>query len=74
MRQYLLLTHQRLLPKSEMRNPSNLLPAVRRFLQGMVYLAMMILFLPMYSETYLKSKEFKVGADVHLKFVYAQQG
>ena len=33
-------------------------------LPGLVYLAMMILFLPMYSETYLKSKEFKVGVSV----------
>ena len=28
---------------------------------GLVYLTMVMLFLPMYSETYLKSKEFKVG-------------
>ena len=39
-------------------------------LPGLVYFTMVILFLPMYSETYLiKSKEFKVGADLHLKFV-----
>ena len=30
-------------------------------LTGLVYFTMVILFLPMYSETYLRNKEFKVG-------------
>ncbi|XP_011662084.1 lysophospholipid acyltransferase 5 [Strongylocentrotus purpuratus] len=58
MRQYLYLANQQLLPKGEMENPSNLRPAFKRFMQGLIYLGLTVFCLPIYSQTYLKSDTF----------------
>lgn len=66
MRQYLYLANQQLLPKDEMKNPSNLRPALKRFIQGLIYLGLTVFCLPIYSQTYLKSDTFMVNIDVKI--------
>ncbi|XP_071500100.1 lysophospholipid acyltransferase 5-like [Diadema antillarum] len=65
MRQYLLLTNCQLLPKSEMKNPSNLVPAARCFFLGLIYLFMTIVCKPVFSNKYLLSNEFKNASPVY---------